>query len=405
MPKKRSIEELLEGSAKARRAAFGPDPKMPNPMRARLHEEIIRRPAPEPSRDWMGWIGSWWPRVAIATAVMMVVALPLWFQFRQQTIPASSQATDRISQAEAPEARRVAGEPGDVSTKRQITLADSLAKDEKLALAPNPTMPTDQGPTPTTAPASSSALASNKPSEPVRNEQSGGAESFDRFNALSSIGNSKENVPPASPELRPSEKAPQAGLTQNFANATSVTAGGATLGGSMINNGQLNTSQLNTGQQGAFANQAVQIRLKAKQAVNVMNNFAFQQTGNQIRVIDADGSTYTGEIASIPSGSTGGGTGGRASQQIYAKRAATQSFQSNQKDAETQNAAFRFRATGSNITLNKVVVFEGSYIVNAPQDQQNQKLKAELQAPARIIGVAKVHGEPEIEVDAIPAGK
>ena len=43
MPKKPTIEELLEASAKARREAFGPAPQMPNPMRARLQEEIARK--------------------------------------------------------------------------------------------------------------------------------------------------------------------------------------------------------------------------------------------------------------------------------------------------------------------------------------------------------------------------
>ncbi len=38
---------MLEALAKARRAEFGDDPKMPNPMRARLHEEIARAGAAE----------------------------------------------------------------------------------------------------------------------------------------------------------------------------------------------------------------------------------------------------------------------------------------------------------------------------------------------------------------------
>ena len=39
---KKPIEQMLEALAKARRAQFGEDPKMPNPMRTRLHEEIAR---------------------------------------------------------------------------------------------------------------------------------------------------------------------------------------------------------------------------------------------------------------------------------------------------------------------------------------------------------------------------
>jgi len=39
---KKPIEELLEATARARRAQFGADPTMPNPMRAQLHHEIER---------------------------------------------------------------------------------------------------------------------------------------------------------------------------------------------------------------------------------------------------------------------------------------------------------------------------------------------------------------------------
>ncbi len=39
---KKPIEDLLEATAKARRAQFGADPTMPNPMRAQLHHEIAR---------------------------------------------------------------------------------------------------------------------------------------------------------------------------------------------------------------------------------------------------------------------------------------------------------------------------------------------------------------------------
>ena len=41
------MEQMLEALAKARRAEFGDDAKMPNPMRARLHEEIARAGAAE----------------------------------------------------------------------------------------------------------------------------------------------------------------------------------------------------------------------------------------------------------------------------------------------------------------------------------------------------------------------
>jgi len=96
-------------------------------------------------------------------------------------------------------------------------------------------------------------------------------------------------------------------------------------------------------------------------------------------VVDADGSTYSGEIASVA-----------------AKDAKVNQIQNSSN-------AISFRALGSNNTLNKTVIFEGSYIApNSPEQSKNQNANQQ-QVPARIIGVAKVHGGPEIEVDAVPA--
>src|SRR5205085_10216447 len=77
---KNPIEELLEASARARRAEFGADPKMPNPMRAQLHEEIARRNrGGEPRRSWFA---NFWPQLSLATAVAaaLVVASVVWFR-------------------------------------------------------------------------------------------------------------------------------------------------------------------------------------------------------------------------------------------------------------------------------------------------------------------------------------
>ena len=71
---KKTIEELLQASAKARRAEFGSDPKMPNPMRARLHDEIARaarEEEPKPRRNW-NWFAISWPIGTVAAAVLVV---------------------------------------------------------------------------------------------------------------------------------------------------------------------------------------------------------------------------------------------------------------------------------------------------------------------------------------------
>src|SRR5437764_842034 len=71
---KKPIEELLEASAKARRAAFGADPKMPNPMRTQLHHEITRLARKDESRSQWRAGGISWPRLLTATALALILA-------------------------------------------------------------------------------------------------------------------------------------------------------------------------------------------------------------------------------------------------------------------------------------------------------------------------------------------
>ena len=74
---KKPIEQMLEALAKARRAEFGDDPKMPNPMRARLHEEIARAGAAEEENveSRQSWVTRFWPRVTVAAALATLIVL------------------------------------------------------------------------------------------------------------------------------------------------------------------------------------------------------------------------------------------------------------------------------------------------------------------------------------------
>src|SRR5438094_5871937 len=74
---KKPIEQMLEALAKARRAQFGDDPKMPNPMRARLHEEIARAGAAEQEKGESrpSWLTMFWPRVTVAAALATLIVL------------------------------------------------------------------------------------------------------------------------------------------------------------------------------------------------------------------------------------------------------------------------------------------------------------------------------------------
>src|SRR5262245_37890570 len=86
---KKPIEQMLEALAKARRAQFGDEAKMPNPMRARLHEEIARTGAKEERGSRASWLTLFWRRVTVAAALSpLIVLIPaMWWN---QSHPADS---------------------------------------------------------------------------------------------------------------------------------------------------------------------------------------------------------------------------------------------------------------------------------------------------------------------------
>jgi hypothetical protein len=164
--------------------------------------------------------------------------------------------------------------------------------------------------------------------------------------------------------------------------------------------GSLGTKQ-QFSQQSAF--QSFRNNAQVSRAANVLNTFQVQQQGNEIRVLDADGSTYTGKIeqlaknAELDSGIT------------VRRDAAKQMSRFAAKAARENESAVRqsyFRATGFNVSLKKTLVFEGNYV--APPAQQpamataNDRERSEQNSDrARIVGRVRVNGEAPVEVDAV----
>jgi hypothetical protein len=141
---------------------------------------------------------------------------------------------------------------------------------------------------------------------------------------------------------------------------------------------------------------------QVSRAANVLNTFQVQQQGSEIRVLDADGSTYTGKIEQLPKDA-------EPDSRITARRdAAKQTRRYAAKAArENESAAPQsyFRATGFNVSLKKTLVFEGNYAeppAQQPATTPNDRERAEQSRDrARIVGTVRVNGEAPVEVDAI----
>ena len=364
---KKPIEELLETSAKARRAAFGADPKMPNPMRTQLHYEILRLARKDECESRWRAFGISWPRLMTATALALtlVSASAIWWWREHQSAGgetmklAMQQPEAAANQAAAPErvfeqGAAVAGarsgegfaenKTGALQSANQPKVADTLSKLAQAAVTPPPL-----------APATKDSINAG--------EKTAGSLPSD----ISLAAKETNQSAPATPSL------PQNQQTTNFRQQFSQ-------------NG---------------ANQAA--RSKLKETVNILNEFQVEQTDHEIRVVDGDGSTYSGRVEPLAKNDARSIFNQKQNYAAPSSRAPA-SF-----DDKTQaaNVEFYFRATGYNSSLKKRVVFEGNYIASsaAAQKKAAEAEERDEQTPARITGTAKIPGEPPLQIDAIAVAK
>jgi hypothetical protein len=227
--------------------------------------------------------------------------------------------------------------------------------------------------------------------------------------------------PPAAPNLRPppivesfkansgevSDQIHQAALTANVVKTETIQFGTRAVE-------QLAQNQLGA-LQNSFRNNAV-----AARSTVVLAKFLVQQTGNAIRVMDADGSVYEGAVlennANAP---VSAGLPELPQEKSEAVRQNAAANGGRQSAAAAQN--YLFRVAGTNVTLKQTVVFTGNLIfsnhapiagmsatniaaqsgaiLSAQQSNQNRP-PSTLWSNVRIAGTAVVSLTNVIPVDA-----
>jgi hypothetical protein len=364
-PNPSRVEELLRASAERRRAEFDAADAvaMPARMRQQLHEKIrLQRegaatavedePARESRRPRVGlfeFLFTHFWRRFALVAVVVVALLSVPFAWRAWHPDRGREAVAYSMAPPPPAADHVPLNPGNI------------------ALAPPP---------PPAAPAISSdnaALATAKPPAMLagRDTETRGPLEVPATGSLNRAGET------------------EAGLHQNFARNDTADA---------------SSTQSKT---------AAAATARTSNAAGVLSNFRFEQTGDRLRIVDADGSVYTGEIQPLrladapappasrrvppqaPSAASARGRESdvRGSVASQARPAAPGSRPEIPAAAPAKipppaslpvavaGAAFSFRASGSNVSLHEPVVFEGTYYPalnperGAPATDANLKLK------------------------------
>jgi hypothetical protein len=379
------MEQMLEALAKARRAEFGDDPKMPNPMRARLHEEIARAGAAEDEKveSRGSWLTMFWPRVTVAAALAtLIVLVPAIWWNRSHPLAESGDLALRDRAAAAanglnpavPAEDTLAKAPTASATEATVNLADNsqikiepaaTPSSEAEALASSTRVAQGRGatglPTEATKGFDKKIAAAKMQSAPAVASAAAGADSKAKSDTMAGV---------APPVAQPSS-AGSLGAEQHFSQQSAVQ--------SFRNNAQVSRS------------------------ANVLNTFQVQQQGSEIRVLDADGSTYIGKIEQFARNA-------ELDSRITARRDAAKQARSYPAKAvgKTESAAPQsyFRATGYNVSLKKTLVFEGNYAASSAQQPamttSNDRERAESsREQARIVGTVRVNGEAPVEIDAI----
>lgn len=382
---KKPIDQMLEALAKARRAQFGDDPKMPNPMRARLHEEIARAGAAEDEKAESrgSWLTMFWPRVTVAAALAtLIVLVPAIWWNQSHPVAESGDLAVRDRAAGAADGLNPAAATADTLAKAPAV----SATESTVNLADKSQIKIEPAATPASEPEalkSSTRLAQGRAATEFPSQVTKGF--IDK-----EIASAKIQAAPAA--------APAAGADSK---AKSDTMGGAAPPVAQPSSADSLGTKQQFSQQSAV--QSFRNNAQVSRSANVLNAFQVQQQGSEIRVLDADGSTYTGKIEQLPKNAD---LDSRMSAQRYAAKRARKDLAPAVGESESVAPQLYFLATGFNVSLKKRLVFEGNYA--APPAQQpttatsNERERAEESRDrARIVGTVRVNGEAPVEVDAI----
>lgn len=406
------VETLLREAARRRRAAFDADPAsskaMPGPMRTRLHAELARQfdaKAPAARTSAAGWLTRrWWPAwagaVGVAAALGLFVVVPL----RQRPAPTSTLAggpkdsAAALPPAEAPQGPVVAAPAPPPSASPRPALPQTAAAPATTTPTTAPgTLAEADAPPPTADAARVAGLAKAKDAPPAVSAailpnlaQPVRTQTFTRvpppLAAARAPSSSSSSVaaapvlPRAAAAARRGAGAAPAGRADDAAEATPTT-----------------------------------VPPPAAPPPPLVGSFQFEQRGETVRVVDADGSVYVGQVQPPEADRAKAETAATGTKRAEAEtRANRQSRARASENAPLQQPSpapaeenFRFRATGDNRTLQKPVVFEGEYsapIVPEPPGLRQQQSGANANPEAQIRGRVRVLDERnrlrDTEVDA-----
>jgi hypothetical protein len=403
MDNERPIEKLLRRYAKKRRDEAGTQGSMHPATRQMLQGEVATQFRKERIEQTSKTSFIWWPRLAYGLAVVAALAVaagilvPVLTRHESPSLEIASTSRSRENELSG----RTFGEEKDsFLASRETAGNDALrvASDERSKLAGGLE--------------DSSATITN---ESVLTY----ADARQSVNGLSLVTAEEDNLrgvgtaspaamPPSALDREPTSRKPVASppstLPQGQAAAAAVSKA--------VGDGRDDSYGLSPAR-GRFSNTD-----KAGSKGAVLVSFQVEQAGDELRVIDSDGSTYAGRIvAALDQMATERDSVKKNKEESPATLApARGAFDSTSRiDSSAQNAFFR--VSGTNKTLKQQVIFTGNFVavtnafqaqlLNSTDSKQAQTLSVQQAFPLQlnnsiIVGRAQLERNVEVEINAVP---
>ena len=432
MNEERPIEKLLRRYAKKRRDEAGPARDL-HPATRRILQSEVARQFPKPASKersafeefWAAFSRRWIYAVSVLVVLMVVAAVML---------PALSKSKSKTQLAqreiESPAEALIAAAPAAIEATPATPA--SVAVDE-LAFAFETNGAASVAPV---------ALADNSRDELVRS-RFGADRDFRSGGGNIAVATDSATIKPSAPPTSENLSAVSTGAkqekgsdlflgavaqTQNptvantdltvnttkgsVANSLNLDKGWLARGGGLQEKDAEISYRQNFANDQVLAKKVMAVSGETKAITPVLANFQIEQSGNKLRVIDGDGSTYHGEVAPELAYSL--------AQNAAYKSDGKQKLAGEQRADQQQQAvgAYQFRVEGTNRTLNQQVVFYWNCvpITNAPSFSNSSLAASELkkfdaakmpqQFPgfqnSIINGRAQIASEKEIEINARP---
>ena len=402
------MDDLLKSVAKKRQDEAGEPFTLHPATRKLLQGEVTRTYSKAPSQSRWARLLTFWPRIGFAAATLailltvMLIVIPNAEREHElaRNVPPGAPApvepatyADFSPREESLQKKDSSG----AKNEREVLMSESLSRssDQKqvvkeldgVTLADKPSTP----------------AASTRPME--RKRQPAPTDAADREKSAERMV-----------ELRAAEQPAKAG---QVASVSQVVDSNAVMLGTQLHFYSINTDVVSRAQYVQVPAQTPALAGVAVAEVQpVLASFEFEQTGDQVRITDADGSVYQGQVVTNMLGDVAGGALGRDVRQVEAGKKLTEAKRALD---ESQTQYRFFRAAGTNRTLHKLVTIEANLpapqqaqatsapVANAPagrSDSQRDSFGSRgLQTLPQIRGRAQIGTNQQVLIQAVPAQK